>query len=166
MLHPSIKKGQSQIHETGIIATQFIPKGTSVWELSKDEKRLTLEELKKLPPEIARLAYQHQDKYIIVTDNSEFMNHSCNPNTWWDGDEKLVARRDIQPEEEVTYDYATVEIDPKFRANWQCNCGSSNCRGTITPNDCLDPQFQKLHQGHLPSWTVEFINQHNKPQSP
>jgi SET domain-containing protein len=162
MLHKDIKVGKSKIEGLGLIATAFIPKGTVIWILDKNEKRLTLEELRKLPPDIQKLAYQDKDKYIITTDDSQYMNHSCNPNTWWIDDETLEAYRDIQPGEDVTYDYATAEIDDSFRSDWKCNCGAKNCRKIITAKDCLDTKFQKKYKGHLPSWTMEFITKKQK----
>jgi SET domain-containing protein len=162
MLNKKIKPGESKIEGIGLIAQGHIKKGEVVWKLDVDEKRLTLEELKKLPPDRQKLAYQHKDKYIIVTDSSEYMNHSCDANTWWTDDETLVASRDILPGEDVTYDYATAEIDEKFRNEWKCNCKAKNCRKVVRSDDCLDLEFQKRYKGHLPSWTVEYINRHKK----
>lgn len=157
MLHPSVRVKKSKIQGTGLNATAFIPKDTVVWKLDTHEKQLTLEELQKLSPKRQKLAYQYKDKYIIVSDGSEYMNHSCDPNTWFQGDETLIARRDILPGDEVTYDYATAEIDAGFRASWQCYCGSKKCRKIIKPDDCLNPEFQEMYRGHLPSWVKRYI---------
>lgn len=55
-----------------------------------------------------------------------------------DGD--FAARKDIQRDEELTYDYALAESNPDFRM--ECKCGASNCRGIITGNDWRDPAFR------------------------
>lgn len=157
MLHKSIQIRKSSIEGTGLIATEFIPKGTIIWYLDSDEEKLTLDQLKKLPQKIQKLAYQYKDDYIIVRDGSQYMNHSCDPNTWWRDDETLEALRDIHPGDEVTYDYATAEIDEHFRSDWHCNCGAKNCRKIITSKDCLTAEFRKKYQKHLPSWTLKFI---------
>ncbi len=157
MLLLGIKLVDSQLDGKGLVATEFIPKGNIVWRLDAHEKKFTLEELEKLPPDRKKLAYQYKDKFIIVTDTSEYTNHSCDPNTWWQDDETLVARRDINPGDEITYDYATAEIDERFRSKWKCKCGSKNCRKYITGNDCLKQEFQKIYKGHLPSWVAEYI---------
>ena len=115
MLNSKISIQNSKINNKGLIANRDIKKGELVWRLDSKEKSYTLEELRNLPPHKAKLAYQYKDRYIIVSDQSEYMNHSCNPNTWWEGDDKLVAREYITKGEEVTYDYATAEIDPRFR---------------------------------------------------
>ena len=165
MLHKGVKVNKSKLEGRGLVATEYIPKGKIVWKLDKDEKRLTLDELKKLPPERKKLAYQYKDRFIIVMDSSEYMNHSCDPNTWWKNDETLIARYDINPGDEVTYDYATAEIDDKFRSRWKCQCGSKNCRKYITGSDCLNPEFQKKYQDHLPSWVLKYIRSQNKSLS-
>lgn len=157
MLNPKVTQYQSSINGTGLKATSDIKEGDVVWKLDEDEERLTLEQLQKLPPDRQKLAYQQGDYFIIVTDGSEYMNHSCDPNTWWDGDETLVACRDIKAGEEVTYDYATAEIDEGFRSKWECRCGAEDCRKVITGSDCLDLKFQEKYRGHLPSWVVNFI---------
>lgn len=162
MLYHGIKLVNSRLDGKGLLATEFIPKNAVVWQLDAHEKKLTLEELEKLPPGRKKLAYQFKDKFIIVTDTSEYMNHSCDPNTWWQDDETLIARHNINPGDEVTYDYATAEIDERFRSKWKCNCGAKNCRIYITGKDCLSPEFQKTYERHLPSWVKEYINAHKK----
>jgi uncharacterized protein len=157
MLHTGIKIAESRTEGKGLVSDAFIPKGEIVWSLDADEKKLTWQELQKLPLERQKLAYQYMDRFIIVSDGSEYMNHSCNPNTWFADDNTLEAKRDIQQGDEVTYDYATAEVDERFRAEWPCKCGAKNCRKTITGKDCLKPEFQKANAGHLPSWVVEFI---------
>jgi D-alanine-D-alanine ligase len=55
-------------------------------------------------------------------------NHSCDPNTGFEG-LNVVALRDIAPREELTLDYATfghVEMMP-----FACACGSEKCRGFV-----------------------------------
>ncbi|HUP18782.1 MAG TPA: SET domain-containing protein-lysine N-methyltransferase [Gemmatimonadota bacterium] len=62
------------------------------------------------------------------------INHSCDPNAWLDGLD-VVARRPIEPDEEITMDYATFcnELMPCF----ECACGAPGCRRTITGEDHL-----------------------------
>lgn len=160
MLHPGIVLRESSIQGRGLFAAEFIPRGTVVWTLDEGERRLTLEELQALPEEEQIYAYQHEDTFIITSDNSKYWNHSCDPTTNGLGDTAMIAMRDIQPGEEITYDYATSEIDERFRPTWECRCGALNCRKTIRHTDCLDPEFQKKYEGGLSSWVLEFIRQH------
>jgi SET domain-containing protein len=64
-----------------------------------------------------------------------FMNHSCDPNceTTLDGDKVFVhALRQIEPGEELTYDYNLRPGDPDDGPDaYPCRCGSKSCRGTM-----------------------------------
>lgn len=162
MLNPKIQIKKSRLGGKGLFATEKINKSELCWELDKTEKKLTYKQLSKLSREKQKLAFQYKDKYIISTDKGEVMNHSCDPNTWWKGDDQLVASKDIAKGDEITYDYSTADVEPDWVASWQCHCGSKNCRKRISSKDCLNPEFQKRHQGHLPSWVVNFIRRNQK----
>lgn len=73
------------------------------------------------------------------------INHSCEPSAWLDGLD-VVARRDIEPGEEITLDYATFcnEVMPAF----DCRCGATACRGTIRGDDYLQ-DFVARYGSHL-----------------
>jgi uncharacterized protein len=83
--------------------------------------------------------------FLDLADQTRWINHSCDPNTvvestydgatgelraWW------VARRDIAPGEELTYDYAFIGS-----AAEPCGCGAAACRGLI-----VDPDPDELAQ--------------------
>lgn len=87
------------------------------------------------------------------------MNHSCDPNLWWGDDLTLIARRDIKPGEEITYDYATTDINPKTMPDVVCNCGSVECRKIVTYKDCLNLNWQKNYENHTSSWVKKFIKE-------
>jgi uncharacterized protein len=148
-------------NEKSLTTLQKIMKDDIVWTLDKNEKVLSKEERDKLPPDIRKLAFQYKDGYIVVTDGSQFMNHSCDPNLWWKGDESLIAKRDITKGEELTYDYSTADVGD-WVAGWDCMCGSDNCRKRITGNDCLSKDFRNNYKGHLPSWVLEYIKYKNQ----
>jgi D-alanine-D-alanine ligase len=71
------------------------------------------------------------------------INHSCDPNAWFNGFD-LVARRDLEPGEQITLDYATLYADdmPAF----DCTCGSEKCRGTVRGTDYLEPFVRKYRE--------------------
>ena len=48
---------------------------------------------------------------IVNNDASYFHNHSCDPNCWFSAanSSTMVARRDIKPGEEITFDYGLQE---------------------------------------------------------
>ena len=80
--------------------------------------------------------------YFDMVDQTRFINHSCDPNTWVevgvtdDGQAwaTVIALRPIAAGEELSYDYA-------FPANLAepCRCGADNCRGLIIDEDHLLP---------------------------
>ncbi len=79
-----------------------------------------------------RYAYPLSEEVFALWDEdpSEWapQNHSCDPNTVFDG-LNTIAARDIIKEEELTLDYASF-LDENMEP-FQCNCGSSKCRGLI-----------------------------------
>lgn len=166
MLHPAIRQQVSAIHGLGLFAVEFIPKGTVIWTADAQDQHLTMEAFLALPQNLRHLCHLGPDGFVLSRDGSEVMNHSCDPNTACLGDDKLVTIRDVQPGEEVTYDYATdyatTERDVSLWYDWPCGCGAANCRGVISMTDCLDPAFQQRYAGHLPSWTLAFIEAQQK----
>lgn len=60
-----------------------------------------------------------------------YLNHSCDPNVWMQDAITLIARRNIEPNEELTADYAMWEADPTWIIH-PCQCGAKLCRGKVT----------------------------------
>jgi SET domain-containing protein len=64
---------------------------------------------------------------VVGKDNPMYyMNHSCNPNCVIVNKTQVVALRDIEPCEELTFDYSSTEEDPYWEMD--CNCGFKSCR--------------------------------------
>ena len=81
-------------------------------------------------------------KIIVNNDASFFMNHSCDPNCWFSvaNSSIMVARRDIEPGEEITFDYGLQESAnfPWFDDGaFACGCGAKRCRGRLRPTDWM-----------------------------
>ncbi|MBI3504528.1 MAG: SET domain-containing protein [Proteobacteria bacterium] len=57
-----------------------------------------------------------------------FMNHHCEPATMIRGRD-VIALRDLEPADAVTFNYNTTEAD--MAESFQCRCGSARCEGTI-----------------------------------
>jgi SET domain-containing protein len=120
----------SPIHAAGCYTTAPITKGTHVVEytgpvLSKEEGD---ERYENKP-----LTYLFGLKDGRVVDGhgtAAFINHSCDPNCETDeidGHIWIIATRDIEPGEELTYDYNLFDGD--FDA--PCHCGAKTCRGSM-----------------------------------
>lgn len=103
----------------GVVATQFIPKGTITWAMDKLDRIFTPSQIKKLDP----LYQQVLDKYtyrnaagnhVLCWDNARFVNHSSNSNCITTAYEFELAIRDIHPGEEITDDYGYLNIAEPF----------------------------------------------------
>jgi len=157
MLHPFIEVVDlGVIQGKGLVARGLIHQGEVVSKLEPDQPMYLIAEIVTWPLEkqdaLLHYAYQCSETHVVNEQGDErFMNHSCDPNTWWADDDTMVARRDIQPGEEITYDYATTEITIPFEM--KCGCGSPQCRGRVTHLDYLDPAWQFIYGEHLPEHT-------------
>ncbi len=145
----------------GLFTNTPLKQGDFIWS-EKDlvHKQYTKQELEKLDPDYAKLSYWDGTHFTIdVDDPGNYMNHSCNPNTWWSGNQ-LVAMRDIQKDEEITFDYATTDIyGINGKSEMPCTCGEEICRKIIRPDDLLTfPKLRKKYTGHLPDYTVKWIS--------
>ena len=77
------------------------------------------------------------------------INHSCDPNAWLEGLD-LVARRPIEPGEEITVEYATFVAGKG--ASFDCHCGADACRGTVTPEDWRLPEIRRHYGEHCSAY--------------
>jgi SET domain-containing protein len=76
-----------------------------------------------------------------------YLNHSCDGNCGFDHGGDFVAIRNIYEGEEISYDYALAESNPRFFM--RCTCGSKSCRHVITGNDWKDETFIEKHWDHM-----------------
>jgi SET domain-containing protein len=69
--------------------------------------------------------------------DARFLNHSCDPNCDVVVEDKrlwIETIRDVEPGEELVYDYAFILPErhtPAAKRRYPCHCGSTHCRGTI-----------------------------------
>lgn len=161
MLHPLIDVVENEvIHGKGFIARGLIRKGEVVSRLEPDQPHYLIADVMSWPQEqqdeLLWYAYQCNEIEVVAEQGPErYMNHCCDPNTWWLDDDTMIARRDIQPGEEITFDYATTEVTIPF--DMVCRCGSAICRGRVTNNDHLIPEWQARFGDHLPAHTRRAI---------
>jgi hypothetical protein len=122
----------------GVFATRLIPQGTITWALDSLDQRFTPEQIAALPAYARRLlhTYSYVDgagRHILCWDHARFFNHSCAANCLAVGYDFELAVRDIQPGEELTDDYGTLNPAEPF----PCACAASACRGHVLPDDML-----------------------------
>ncbi len=84
-----------------------------------------------------------------------YVNHRCDPNAyeWHEGsDIYIVARRDIAPGEEITFDY---NINLTGGTPIPCNCGTERCHGVIFGDFFALPKaIQREYRPLLAHWFV------------
>ena len=137
---PYAMKGNS-IAGYGIYATRLVNEGEIIYRGEERAHRIVT---KKHVEEnwndeekmnFKRYAYPISDTVFAIWDEEPGdwapQNHSCDPNTRFDG-LNTIAIRTINIGEELTFDYATFldrEMEP-----FECRCGSPKCRGLIKAN--------------------------------
>jgi hypothetical protein len=122
----------------GVFATRFIPRGTITWALDEFDQILTPERVAALAPAqragVEEYAYvDAEGNYVLCWDLGRYVNHACEPTSRGVGPSFEIAVRDIQPGEQLTSDYAELNITAAFR----CRCGAARCRGVVRADDLL-----------------------------
>ncbi len=125
---------------------------------------LTTDERHQLPEAVERYTVQIEADYHLTSgltnNDADYFNHSCNPNAGLRGQIVLVAMRDIQPGEEVCFDYAMTEADPTLTMD--CACGHPDCRHCITGDDWKLPALQARYKGYFSPYIQRLIEATNK----
>lgn len=137
---------RSKIHNYGLFAKNAFSKGDMVVEYQGEILRQTIADEREKKSEregdgIGGSCYMFKldDDYVVdatVKGNcARFINHSCCPNCSCkmiedDNRQKhimIIAKRDILPGEEITYDYQFAVESEKLA----CLCGAPNCLGRL-----------------------------------
>ena len=147
-----VKRFRSPIHNNGLVAARTIPEGTRIIEyvgerLTKRESAIRafrrIDQAQRTGA-AAVFIFELNSRYDIdgsVRWNpARLINHSCNPNCETRiirGHIWIIALREIQVEEELSYDYG---YDLEHWEEHPCRCGQPNCVGHIVRQD----QHKKL----------------------
>jgi SET domain-containing protein len=130
----------SAIHSTGCYTTTPISAGTFVVEYTGP--RLTKEAADERYNEQEETYLFGLDDGVHVIDGfgpAAFINHSCDPNCETDeleGRVWIIALRDIEAGEELTYDYNLYDGEDEDES--PCACGAKSCRGTLFSDEEMD----------------------------
>ena len=120
----------------GVFATRLIPAGTITWARDELDQVFTRQQVAARPPFIREILdrycfYDGAGDWILCWDLARFVNHCCDANCLSAGFDFELAVRDIQPGEELTDDYGTLNLTAPF----DCACGAAHCRGVLEPGD-------------------------------
>jgi len=103
----------------GLFARVFISQGDRIFSINDGNYQVD--------PDF-RTIQTYQGHFIHP--DGMFTNHSCDPSAAVDASiGVLYALRDINPDEEITFDYNESESD--IQSNFDCSCGAENCVGRI-----------------------------------
>jgi SET domain-containing protein len=115
---------KSPIHGIGVFASEFIKKGTVIWEFNPlVDIILTPDQFKEFPEvmqefaEYISIPYPYgADNYCLSLDNGQYMNHSFDPNMGPCPERGVVdiALRDIPKGTEMMVDYSVED----HRTDW------------------------------------------------
>lgn len=106
-----------------------------------------------------------REAYVDPISPGRYLNHSCTPNAGFVDDVALVALRQIQPGEEICFDYSTTMLERHWELD--CACGSKQCRKRIRDFDLI-PQDLQLHYrrlGIVQGFILEALEQEALPQA-
>jgi len=130
----------SAIHGMGGFASRSIPAGTLIIEYvgERIDKQESLRRCEQNNPFVFNLDAQYDLDGGVDWNPARFLNHSCAPNCdaeLRDGRIWIVARRDIAPGEEITFNYGFDLVDYKEHP---CSCGARECVGYMVAEDFFD----------------------------
>jgi uncharacterized protein len=105
-------------------------------------------------------------EYVLMGGAMPKVNHSCDPNCGCrfgpSGTYSFVARRALEPGEEITFDYAmrnwSIEHFPSH-----CQCGSRLCRGRVTGWKDLPPERKAAYDGLVAPYLLEMDREAGHP---
>ena len=149
-----------------VFAREFIEPGevVAVWS----GRLVSADELDELSEDIRRHTVQVEEALYLVSltadEAPDYINHSCEPNSGLDGQITIIAMQAIHPGDEVTIDYAMCDGSPYDE--FDCACGSSQCRGRVSGNDWRDPLLWKRYAGHFSPYLQRRIAAFQAEQSP
>lgn len=146
----------SAIEGRGLTATARIGAGEVV--AVKGGHVVETPTLLQLPERLQNSEIQVADGLHLVALHDEeyepvmlFINHSCEPNVGFAGNVVLVAMRDVEPDEELTTDYAMFDTS---EGAMDCHCGSPSCRRIIRGTDWQLTDLQARYDGYF-SWYLQ-----------
>ena len=123
------------------------------------------ETLIKLPAiKQIRSVQVEEDRYLVsnsTNDPADYFNHSCDPNAGLSGQIALVALRNIEPGEEVCFDYAMSDASPYDE--FECECGQPACRKRVSGKDWMNQDLQERYAVYFSPYIQRRIERLKAP---
>ena len=142
--NPYFELRRSSIQGRGAFALRRIRRGTRIIEYTGEiitdeeaDRRYDDEKMARHHTFLFAVDVNHVIDGAVRGNDASFINHSCEPNcTSVIEDQRIFVEslRDIQPGEELTYDYNLITEGRHTAAakrRFPCHCGAPSCRGTL-----------------------------------
>jgi len=122
----------------GVVATRPIPRGAITWARDDLDQVFPAAQVMGMTPLYRDLMAKYafvdgKGDFVLCWDLARYMNHSCDPCCISTGYEFELAVRDIQPGEELTDDYGSLNLEYDLT----CLCDSAKCRKVLRQGDFL-----------------------------
>jgi hypothetical protein len=161
MIHPFTElKFISEQKGYGVVAKQFIPKGTITWVQDSLDMVFDQKKLAELGTNYAPIVdtYSFRDNhgnFVLCWDLAKYVNHSFNSNCLTTPYNFEIAIRDIYPGEELTDDYGYLNITEPFEA-----MPEGGTRTVVYPDDLL--RYHQIWDDKIAE-AMPFLNSVNQP---
>lgn len=152
MIHKNLIVKKIKLKGRGLFTTEKIKKGEKV--ITFDGHIMSFEQAQAIGREDYVVPIS-SDQYTDPAYPEEYTNHSCEANTGFISPTTLIAIRDINPDEELTFDYSLVTAD-----DWEmdCQCSTQSCRGKITNFRDLPEDTKRELAPYAPKWILDLEN--------
>lgn len=143
-------------HEYGVFAKEQIDQGEllTVW----GGEIVDFDSFNQYDDYLRELSIQVEDDLFLVPltlGPADYFNHGCNPNAGLSGQISLIALQNIEPGEEVRFDYAMSESTDYD--DFDCDCGDPLCRGRFTGEDWKLPELWERYGEHFSPYLLRRI---------
>lgn len=123
MLYVKTYLGTSTIEGIGLFASELIPSGTVIWKFfPRIDRAFTEEEydeLSRMETFRPLMKYIYKSRvsgnYVLCADDARFIHQCEDANTVempGDLEGLLVAKKDIRPNEEITFNHILLDLEP------------------------------------------------------
>jgi uncharacterized protein len=161
-VNPKAELKESPLAGKGLFAKELIKKGELVVDFSQgDGEYFSTADWDKIYSLDFDYGIQVDDDLFFSAkdptqvEDADFINHSCDPTCGVKGKVQIVAMRDINPGEEISFDYAMSESSDY---SMECKCGRPGCRKVITGNDWQIPELQEKYRGYFSDYLQKRID--------
>jgi hypothetical protein len=102
-----------------------------------------------------------------IIDECVFFNHSCDPNCGFASNDEftVMAIRDIDIGEELTYHYGCLDSETTLTTDFICKCGAENCVGKLKYDFWRDPEWQKKYEQYSGDYIKQKIRKLREEQT-